>query len=207
MGEGASTAHRLTSGNVDEVWIRERLASYSPRQPDLPRDLRARLRAAAVLVPLVRRGREWYLLFTRRAARLSAHRGQVAFPGGAQEPGDPDLVATALRETFEELGIPPDVVKPVGILAPQPVISGFLVTPVVAILPSDVSLRPAEEEVARVFHVPLSWLADPAHVRVEYREWEGMRYPVYIYDPYDGEVIWGMTARVVRNLVEVLGLL
>ncbi len=192
---------------MDEAWIRERLTSYSPRLPDLPRDLVARLRPAAVLVPLFRRETEWRVLFTRRTARLSAHRGQVAFPGGAQEPGDLSLVATALRETFEELGIPAEVVKPVGVLAPQPVISGFLVTPVVAFIPPDITIRPAPDEVARVFSVPISWLADPKRVRVEYREWEGMRYPIYIYEPYEGEVIWGMTARIVRNLLEVLGLL
>ncbi len=184
----------------------ERLASYRPQPPSIRPHLLARLRPAAVLVPLFQREDEWHVLLTRRAEGLSNHKGQVAFPGGAQEPGDPDLVTTALREAFEEIGLPPDVVQVIGTLSRQPVISGYLVTPVVGVIPARVRLRPARAEIARIFTVPLLWLADERHVRTEYREWEGMTYPIYVYEPYEGEVIWGLTARILRELIQVLGL-
>ena len=162
------------------------------------------LRPAAVLVPLIHQQNTWHVLLTRRTETLNRHKGQVALPGGVQEGDDVDVVDTALREAQEELGIPPHQVEVVGRLDPQPVISGYLVYPIVGILPRGLPLTPSPEEIARVFTVPLPWLADPHRVRVEYREWAGFRYPVYVYEPYGGEVIWGLTARILRNLLDVL---
>ncbi len=191
---------------LESETIRQRLRLFRPVPRPVPPHLRARLKPAAVLVPLFFRAGEWRVLLTRRTDTLGTHKGQVAFPGGAQEPGDADLVTTALREAFEELGIPPSVVEPVATLGEEPVISGYLVTPVVGLIPEDVHLRPAPAEIARVFSVPLSWLADPSHVRVEHREWEGVTYPVYYYAPYEDEIIWGLTARILRQLLVALGL-
>lgn len=183
--------------------VRRRIRLYTPRSPRLPPTLASQLRPAAVLVPLTYR-EEWHVLLTRRTETVANHKGQVALPGGAQDPEDVDLIATALREAEEELGIPPTAVEVLGTLDPQPVISGYLVTPVVGMIPADLPLRPAGAEIARVFTVPLTWLADPRHVRVEYRQWAGMQYPVYFYEPYEGEVIWGLTARILRNLLSIL---
>lgn len=188
---------------LTEEVLRRRFAAYRPRPPVLPEPLSAQLRPAAVLVPLLR-AEEWRVLLTRRTETVANHKGQVALPGGAVEPGDRNAVDTALREAYEELGIPPQAVDIIGTLDPQPVISGYLVTPVVGIVPPDLRLFPAAAEIARVFTVPLSWLADLSHVRVEEREWAGMRYPVYFYAPYEGEIIWGLTARILRNLLHVL---
>lgn len=201
---GLLVIHTLMTVNSET--IRSCVQAHRPRLPDIPPELLARLRPAAVLVPLFERDDTWHVLLTRRTDTVEEHKGQVALPGGAREPGDPDAVATALRETYEELGIPPDAVTVLGELSPQPVISGFLVTPVVGIIPEDLQIWPAPQEIARVFSVPLTWLADPARVRQEYRHWAGMNYPIYVYEPYDGEVIWGLTARILRELLWVVGL-
>ncbi len=198
--------HTLTMGSrLSREEIRVRLRAYRPAEsPPWPETLWPRLKPAAVLVPLLPRPDDWHVLLTRRTTTVAAHKGQVALPGGAQEPGDRDAVATALREAFEELGIPPSIVEPIATLPPEPVISGYRVTPVVAFIPPDVPLRPSRAEIARVFTVPLGWLADARHVREERREWEGVVYPVYIYEPYLGEVIWGLTARILRHLVRAV---
>jgi len=154
---------------------------------------------------LVYQNEQWSLLLTRRTNALANHKGQVAFPGGGYEKEDGDLATTALRETFEELGIPPEKIDIIGQLPQQPVISGYVVTPIVAILPGDVPLRPTPDEIARVFFVPLTWLADPAHIeRVEKHRWHGLDYLVPFYIPYEGEIIWGMTARIILSLLETL---
>ncbi len=185
--------------------IRGRIRHHTLPPLPLPPELKAKLRPAAVLVPLLKKHGEWYLLLTRRTQRVGNHKGQVAFPGGAMEPGDPSLEAAALRETFEEIGVPPEVVEIVGRLPAQPVISGFLVTPIVAFLPSQVRLNPAPAEIAHVFTVPLAWLSNPDHVSLAATHtWEGMEYPVYYYQPYEGEVIWGLTARIIQNLISAL---
>jgi 8-oxo-dGTP pyrophosphatase MutT (NUDIX family) len=90
---------------------------------------------AAVLIPLLFEDGEWRVLVTQRTQTVEYHKGQISFPGGACEPGDVSLVATALRETFEEIGIPPEVVKVLGILDDFPTITSFIVTPVVGIIP------------------------------------------------------------------------
>ncbi len=187
---------------TDERIIRERL-QHIPAVGTVP--LPPSLQPAAVLVPLLRRGNGWHVLLTRRAQGLSNHRGQVAFPGGARDPTDRDAVTTALRETREELGIPARLIHVLATLPDQPVISGYRVTPVVALLPPDIPLHPSPVEIARVFFVPCDWLAEPKNFeREEIHVWRGRAYPVPFYRPYKGEIIWGMTARILRTLVEVL---
>lgn len=185
--------------------IRRRIHQYTPTTPPIPDAVRAQLRAAAVLVPLLKRESKWHLLLTRRAEQVGNHKGQVAFPGGAMEPQDASLEVTAVRETAEELDIPPEFVNVAGRLPAQVVISGFLVTPVVAFLPSSVRFRPAPAEIARVFTVPLTWVANPKHVSLAaVHMWLDIEYPVYRYRPYQGEIIWGLTARIIQSLVRAL---
>ncbi len=185
--------------------IQKRIRQHTLPPLPLPLGLRERLRPAAVLVPLLEKKGEWHLLLTRRTQHVGNHKGQVAFPGGAMEPKDPSPEATALRETFEEIGIPPETIDVIGRLPEQPVISGFLVTPVVAFLPTYVRWRPSREEIARVFTVPLAWLGNPDHLSLStVHTWEGVKYPVHYYQPYEGEVIWGLTARIIQSLIKAL---
>ncbi len=157
---------------------------------------------AAVLVPLFCLAGEWRLLFTRRSSYLSQHRGQVAFPGGACEPGDRSLEETALREAAEEIGIRPADVRLLGRLDPSITISRYHVTPIVGWLPWPYTFCMHTAEVARIFSIPLAWLADPVN-RMEFRHLADDRL-VIAYRPYEGELVWGITARIAHQLTAVL---
>ena len=161
------------------------------------------LTLAAVLVPLVTHERGMTALFTRRTAHLAVHPGQISFPGGRATPGDRDPVATALRETEEEIGMTADRVEVVGCLDPCDTSTGFLVTPVVGLVAPPVALKLDDFEVAEAFEVPLSFLLDPANRRGEKRRRDGRTREVDAFD-YQDRTIWGATARMVINLYEVL---
>jgi 8-oxo-dGTP pyrophosphatase MutT (NUDIX family) len=167
------------------------------------RPTRADLIDAAVLVPLVSRGREPSVLLTRRTAHLKAHAGQIAFPGGRRDPGDVDAVATALRETEEEVGIPPSRVRVIGRLARYVTRTGFAVTPVVGIVSPPIAPRPEPGEVDEVFEVPLAFLVDRANHQRHSRDVAGVRRSFYAM-PYGDYYIWGATAGMIVNLVDVL---
>lgn len=166
---------------------------------------------AAVLVPMFLQDGDWHLLFIRRAVHEhDPHSGQVSFPGGRQEPGDPSPEAVALRETQEEIGLMPEQVRVLGRLPRVRTVTNYLVVPVVARIPWPVVLKPSPEEVADVFTVPLSWLANPANRERRWRTLPGRPpYPVFYFHPYGskGHVIWGATARIVLALLAALGLL
>ncbi len=182
--------------------LSEKIGRAQHPSPPIPN---ASLRPAAVLVPLVSRRGAWHLLLTRRAQGLRNHNSQVAFPGGRCEETDGGAIKTALRETREEVGIASNFIHILGVLPQQPVVSGYLVTPVVGVLSSTVRPRISPDEIERVFYVPLSWLAEPSHVeRIERHHWGGIDYPVPFFVPYEEEIIWGMTARIILSLVDAL---
>ncbi len=156
------------------------------------------LRAASVLVPLVERGAGLNLILTRRAALLKHHPGQVAFPGGKQEPSDPTPLAAALREAWEEIGLDPASVEPLGALDPHETVTDFIVTPFVGVVPGDFRPRPEPGEVEEVFEVPLAFVLDPAHLQVHARRWQGVLRRYYAI-PYGPHYIWGATARMMKN--------
>lgn len=162
-------------------------------------------RCAAVLVPLTWYGNEWHLLYTRRADRVETHKGQVSFPGGACDPGEETPEQTALREADEEIGIRPQDVRILGRLTPMITITSFLVTPVVGVVSWPYTFRVENAEVARVFTMPLSWLADKGN------RWEfklpGRNYGLIVYHPYDGELLWGATAAMTDIFMQALDLL
>ena len=160
---------------------------------------------AAVLVPLTNEGAECVLLFTRRTETVETHKGQISFPGGVVDGADRDVVETALRETHEEVGILPDSVQTLGLLDDILTPAGFVITPVVGFLADPPNLNPSEHEVAEAFTVPLSFFANPANGRTEYREFRGKRNEVWFYDT-GKHMIWGATARIVRLLMERLGM-
>ena len=162
------------------------------------------LKCAAVLVPLVWYDEEWHLLFTRRTDRVESHKGQVSFPGGACDEGETSPEQTALREADEEIGIQPADIKVLGRLANLITISYFRVTPVVGVVRWPTVFRVGEHEVARVFTIPLSWLANESN-RWQF-ELPGRNRSVIAYHPYDGELLWGATARKTVDFLKVLGL-
>jgi len=163
-------------------------------------------RPAAVLVPLVREEHGWGVLLTRRNADLPEHSGQVAFPGGQADPQDSSAEFTALREAQEEIGLNPGHVRLLGRLPVLFTITNYLVTPVVGMLPWPYPLRPANEEVARIFTIPLAWLADRANYEERLRPLPPPNppIPVVYFRTYDGELLWGASARIVLTLLHML---
>ena len=162
-----------------------------------------RLKCAAVLVPLVWHDDEWHLLFTRRTDKVESHKGQVSFPGGACDEGETTAEQTALREAEEEIGLNPGDVKVLGRLTNMITISHFRVTPVVGVIKWPAVFRLGEHEVARVFTIPLGWLANSSN-RWQF-EVQGRKRSLIAYHPYDGELLWGATARMTVDFLKVLG--
>jgi 8-oxo-dGTP pyrophosphatase MutT (NUDIX family) len=183
--------------------------SLLPESP-YPADLiKQQAQPAAVLIPFLRDRDEWQLLFIRRTNQTNdRHSGQVAFPGGRCDPTDPDAESAALREAFEETGIASRDVRILGRLRSMLTITGYVVTPIVGVISWPYKLTPQPEEVSRIFRIPLFWLADPVHHEVRSRKFrvKGESIPVINFHPYDGEVLWGASARITMLLLEALGL-
>jgi 8-oxo-dGTP pyrophosphatase MutT (NUDIX family) len=143
------------------------------------------------------------VLFTKRTEQLHDHAGQVSFPGGGREPQDADPLATALRETHEEIGLKPEQVEVAGFLRGYLTISGYAVTPVVGLVKPGFDLMIDPLEVAEVFEVPLTFLADPRNRQVQTRELGGEQVGFYLYQ-YQGQTIWGATAAMLVNFLDTL---
>lgn len=157
------------------------------------------LSLAAVLIPLVMRAEGLSVLLTQRSARLRHHAGQISFPGGRQDPGDENLIATALRETEEELGISPQQVHVIGTLSPLNTVSRFEVLPVLGLLDSHYSLTLSQEEVDHAFEVPLDHLLDRRnHIPLTIAR-GGAEHTIY-WIPWQHHYIWGATASMINQL-------
>lgn len=163
----------------------------------------ATLVAAAVLLPLVERSAGLQVLLTRRADHLQDHPGQISFPGGRIQPGDPGPREAALREFQEELGVAAGLVDVAGYLPAHAVVTGFVVTPVVGFVPAAVRLRPDPEEVAEAFEVPLDFLLDAGNATTGTRLVRGIELPYWEYS-YSGRRIWGATAQILRTLANIV---
>jgi 8-oxo-dGTP pyrophosphatase MutT (NUDIX family) len=163
---------------------------------------------AAVLIPLLCKDGEWHVLVTQRTQTVGHHKGQISFPGGACEPGDVDLRETALRETFEEVGVPLEAVEVLGALDDFQTITSFVVTPFVGVIPHPFAYRLNGDEVDTVVEVPLSFLRDPAHLRVEQREHLGNVLDVlfwdYKADQHTTYTIWGATAYILKGFLDLI---
>lgn len=185
---GPRTLHRLP----------EVLAGPPSALPDPGR------RAAAVLIPLFLDGLDLRVVLTKRTAHLRRHRGEVSFPGGASEPADDSLQATALRETSEEIGLHPEDVRVIGVLRDMPTAgSGYVIRPFVGEIPAGYGFVADAHEVERIFTPRLAEFADPALRRDETWERDGIRYPVTFFD-VGGEVVWGATARMLVELLDLI---
>jgi len=172
--------------------------------PDHPRLKQAKpLRDAAVLIPVIDQADGATVLLTKRAEKLRSHSGQVAFPGGTIDPTDPGPEATALRETFEEIGLARDHIEIVGRMPDYVAGSGYRIVPVLAVVQPGFSLTLNADEVDAAFEVPLGFLMDPANHKRDSRMWNDLEW--FFYDmPYGGQRIWGVTAGIIRTLYERL---
>jgi 8-oxo-dGTP pyrophosphatase MutT (NUDIX family) len=161
------------------------------------------LRPAAVLIPIIERGADMRVLFTRRADHLARHAGQVSFPGGRLDEGDESEIAAALRETEEEVGLHRSFVTVVGALDRYETGTGFAIHPLVALVRDGFTLSIDKREVAEVFEVPLDFLMDPSNHEPRSATWQGRERRFYGMT-YDGHYIWGATAGILINLYERL---
>ncbi len=157
-----------------------------------------KLRPAGVLVPISLATDTPRLILTKRSSALKHHPGQIAFPGGKVDAADTDACAAALREAWEEIGLPQELPQIVGCLPEHETVTGFSVTPVVALIREEFTVRPEAGEVAEVFSVPLSHVLDPKKYIIESRRWRGTRRRYYTV-PYGSYYIWGATARILRG--------
>jgi len=163
----------------------------------------AKLREAAVLVPVSDVGPDARVILTRRTQTMRKHSGQVAFPGGAIDPEDGSAEIAAMREAEEEIGLDRRFVEPVGRLPVYMTTTGFRITPVLAVVKPGFAITPNPDEVDAVFETPLSFLMDPANHRRESRVWEGAERHYYVM-PYGEHYIWGVTAGIIRTMYERL---
>lgn len=180
---------------------------WSPELHAEPLFIDRPMAAASVLIGLVPRDNGLHVLLTQRSTRLSSHSGQIAFPGGKADPDDPDAVATALRETEEEVGLASEFVQVLGSLPVYTTGSAYVVTPVVALIRAGFTLQANPQEVSEVFEVPLDFLMNPANHRHHVYQWQELERH-WLSMPYqDGAVerfIWGATAGMLRNFYRFL---
>ncbi|MCL4168785.1 UNVERIFIED_CONTAM: hypothetical protein GTU68_041132 [Idotea baltica] len=161
------------------------------------------LRPAGVLAPIIDGGNGLELLLTKRSAALKHHPGQIAFPGGKQDEGDVDVIAAALREADEEIGLSPENVEVIGTLPPHETVTSFHVTPVIGFVKAPFEVRPEPGEVDEVFAVPLDHVLNPDNYLIQSRRWRGqMRH--YFVVPFGPYYIWGATARMLRAWTEII---
>lgn len=172
-------------------------AAQEPLEGDLP-ELRARAEVpAAVLIAVTDRSDPGVIL-TLRLDNMRTHAGQVAFPGGRLDTGE-EAVAAALREAHEEILLDPDLVDVIGSIEPYQTVTGYVVTPVIGVIPPDLQLSPHEQEVADLFEAPLAFLLDPTNQRLRSALFQGAERHYYEI-VWNGRRIWGATAAMIVNL-------
>ncbi len=175
---------------------------------DIPAELAAAShKEAGVLIPFTRIAGAWHLVFIRRPQSLrDRHSGQVAFAGGKRESNDPNIIHTALREAEEEIGLKPQDVTLLGQLGTHHSISHYRITPIVGSIPWPYDFRLNPTEVARLFTIPLTWLAHPPHHEIRQHHLNSISTPIPVvyFQEYDKEILWGATARMTLSLVHCL---
>jgi 8-oxo-dGTP pyrophosphatase MutT (NUDIX family) len=180
--------------------LRAMLQKTPPKPLNLPG---LALREASVLVPLFARAGAPHVLFTKRTESLRNHAGQISFPGGARDDADLTPLHAALRETNEELGIPPDQVDVLGLLDEIPTITQFRVVPFVGVIPPDFAYVANRAEIEEIIEIPIAHLLKPEIHRIERQEIWGRERDIYFYE-YGRHVIWGATARILRSFLQIV---
>jgi len=211
FAEPSQRGEAIAAGRLRANALRARFASPPAWQPEMRADVRllnlnVPQRPAAVLVPLIARGDDLTVLLTRRAAHLHDHAGQISFPGGRADEGDASPRATALRETFEEIGLAEDVVDVIGELPEYITVTRYRVTPIVALIERPFALTLDHFEVEEAFEVPLAFLMDPRNherrlVTIGDRPRTFYAMPFTAGQRY---FIWGATAAMLRNFYQFL---
>ncbi len=162
------------------------------------------LTPSAVLLPLFWKEGESYLLFTRRTESVKDHKGQISFPGGTQDEEDEDLWVTALRESYEEIGVKSEDVKILGELDDITTITNYCITPFVGVIPYPYEFIINSAEIAELIEVPVSALLEPKVFKQgDTYIHQGRPYPVYFFN-YGKTVIWGATAKIVKQFLELI---
>jgi 8-oxo-dGTP pyrophosphatase MutT (NUDIX family) len=162
------------------------------------------LKSSAVLIPLFYNEGRCHVLLAKRSEEVDFHKGQVCFPGGGPEPRDSNLLQTALREAEEEIGLKAEDVEILGELDDNPTYtSGYVISPFVAFIPYPYPFKLNHKEVEEIFSVPLLALMDEAIFRQDYYTMPDRSWPGYAYE-YEGHIIWGATARILRQFTELL---
>ncbi len=161
------------------------------------------LTPAGVMVLVFQKNGEDCVLLQKRSSKVDSHKGEISFPGGKMDPEDETMLDTALRETYEEMGIAPRDVEVLGALDQTATTTGFCTSPFAGTIPYPYDFNPSEEEVAEVLEVPVSSLMDSANSRDEIRVADGdLEYaPVFAYD---GHIIFGATARILDRFLQLL---
>lgn len=179
--------------------MKEKIKQILARKTWRPLENAQGLVPAAVLIPLYRKKGLMHLLFTKRTNTVRHHKGQISFPGGASASQDESLVDTALRETFEEVGIKPEDVEVLGRLDQSRTITDFVITPFVAYIPYPYPFVTNPREVEELVEVPLSFLLDDSNISFGPVEFDGVK----LFDEqfkYNGHIIWGATFRILQQL-------
>jgi 8-oxo-dGTP pyrophosphatase MutT (NUDIX family) len=188
---------------LDLDTLRRRLDLVLSRHPRVALD-RSDLVSAAVLLPITDKGGP-HIVFTKKSEAVPHHKGQFSFPGGVCEERDASRVETALREAWEEVRIPAEAVEVLGLLDDTMTrATPFVITPVVGLIRERVDFRPDGRAIERVIEVPLDLLRDPAIFRTEIWERGGEPHPVHFYRVSEEDVVWGATARILKQFLDLL---
>jgi 8-oxo-dGTP pyrophosphatase MutT (NUDIX family) len=158
---------------------------------------------ASVLIPIFEKDNKSHIIFTKRTDKVSHHKGQISFPGGKFENTDKDLEFTALRETYEEIGVKPNHIKVIGKINNMVTNTNFIVSPYVGVIPYPYDFLVNPDEISELIFVPVKHLLDKNYFRIQQREINGHLFDIYYYD-YLNYTIWGVTGKILFDFLSLI---